>query len=151
GMRMVNRDHNPNYQVFLGGEFAKRFTSYFAVAWLLKEPLATLIASAIGVWMVARSNSRTLLYLFAVPVVLFLAPTLWADGLGIRYLIPALPFGFLLGGVALARLPRPATAVLAAWVVVAAIGIWPDHLSYFNESACLLKDPSKLGLDGGSR
>ena len=151
GMRMVNRDHNPNYEVFMGGEFAQRFTSYFAVAWLLKEPIATLIASAIGVWMMARGKSRTLLYLLATPVALFLAHTLWADGLGIRYLIPALPFGFLLGGVALSRMPRWAAATLAVWVVVAAIGIWPDHLSYFNESACLLNDPSKLGFDGGSR
>jgi hypothetical protein len=151
GMQMVNRDHNPNYEVFMAGEFGKRFTSYFAVAWLLKEPIATLIASAVGVWMVARSSSRTLLYLFATPVALFVAHTLWADGLGIRYLIPALPFGFLLGGVALSRMPRWAAAALAVWVIVAAIGIWPDHLSYFNEAACVLKDPSKLGLDGGSR
>jgi hypothetical protein len=149
GMQMVNRDHNPNYQVFMAGEFGKRFTSYFAVAWLLKEPIATLIASAAGILMV--SGLRTRLYLFAAPAALFLAHTFWADDLGIRYLIPALPFGFLLGGVALSRLPRWAAAALAMWVVVAAIGIWPDHLSYFNESACLLKDPSKLGLDCGSR
>jgi len=35
--------------------------------------------------------------------------------------------------------------------VVEAIGIYPDHLSYFNESACLLTSPGKIGLDGGSR
>ncbi len=30
-------------------------------------------------------------------------------------------------------------------------GIFPDHLSYFNEAACLAVDPSRIGLDGGSR
>jgi hypothetical protein len=74
-----------------------------------------------------------------------------ADDLGIRYIIPVMPFAFLLGGVALARMPRWAGAVLVFWVLLAAGGIWPDHLAYFNESACLLKDPSKLGLDGGAR
>ena len=30
-------------------------------------------------------------------------------------------------------------------------GVYPDHLPYFNESACLLRDPGKIGLDGGTR
>jgi hypothetical protein len=153
GMRMVNRDHNPNYLVYLGGEFAHNFTSYFAAAWLLKEPLATILAAAAGLWFVLRGkfDRRTKLYLLVPPAVLFAVHTIAADDLGIRYIIPVMPFAFLLGGVGLARIPRPATAVLAVWAIVAAAGIWPDHLSYFNESACLLKDPSKLGLDGGTR
>jgi hypothetical protein len=153
GMRMVNADHNPNYMVYLGGELAHNFTSYFAMAWLLKEPIATLVASAAGLWFVLRGklDRRTKLFLLVPPAVLFLVHTFFADNLGFRYMIPLLPFAFLLGGAALVRLPRPAAAVLGAWVLVAAIGIWPDHLSYFNESACLLKDPSKIGVDGGSR
>jgi hypothetical protein len=34
---------------------------------------------------------------------------------------------------------------------VEAVGIYPDHLSYFNESACLFESPGKIGWDGGSR
>jgi hypothetical protein len=41
--------------------------------------------------------------------------------------------------------------ILCAWVVVAALGVYPDHLPYFNESACLLRDPGAIGLDGGTR
>ena len=44
-----------------------------------------------------------------------------------------------------------ATAALVGWVVVASIGIYPDELSYFNESACLLRNPRSIGWDGGSR
>jgi hypothetical protein len=153
GMSLVNKDHNPNYLVYLGGEFAHRFTSYFAAAWLLKEPIGTLVASMAGAWFVLRGkvDGRTKLFLLAPPAALFLGYTFAADDLGIRYMIPVLPFAFLLGGAALVRLPKPAAAVLGVWVLVAAIGIWPDHLSYFNESACLLKDPAKIGLDGGSQ
>jgi hypothetical protein len=152
-MEQVNRDHNPDYLVFMAGEFDHRFTSYFLVAWLLKEPLATIAATAAGLWFVLRGTDvsrRAKLYLLLPPAVLFLAYTFLADDLGIRYIVPVLPFAFLLGGAALARMPRAAAAALAVWVVVAAAGIWPDHLSYFNESACLLRAPAKVGLDGGS-
>jgi hypothetical protein len=154
GMAQVNRDHNPNYRVFMAGEFDHRFTSYFVVTWLLKEPLAATVAAAAGLWFVLRGKGvdrRTKLFLLVPPVVLFLAYTIWADDLGIRYVLPVLPFAFLLGGAGLERMPRAAAAVLAAWLVIAAAGIWPDHLSYFNEAACLLRDPAKTGLDGGSR
>ena len=35
--------------------------------------------------------------------------------------------------------------------VVATCGIAPDHLSYMNESACLLRAPERIGLDGGTQ
>jgi hypothetical protein len=34
---------------------------------------------------------------------------------------------------------------------MAAAGVYPDHLSYFNEGACLLASPGQVGLDGGTR
>jgi hypothetical protein len=81
-----------------------------------------------------------------------------ADNFGVRYIIPVLPFGFLLAGLGMAtliRMPgrwgRPAAAFLAAWLVVAAAGIYPDQLSYFNEAACLPGHIGRIGLDGGSR
>jgi hypothetical protein len=154
GMSMVNQDHNPDYLVFLAGQFDHHFLSYFAAAWLLKEPLAAIIAAAIGLCFVLgriKLSRRAKLYLLLTPAVLFVVYTFLADDLGIRYMLPVLPFAFLLGGAALAKLPRAAAAMLAVWAVLAAIGIWPDHLSYFNESACLLKDPANLGLDDGSR
>jgi hypothetical protein len=36
-------------------------------------------------------------------------------------------------------------------MVVAAAGIYPDQLSYFNEAACFFDNPSGIGLDGGTR
>jgi hypothetical protein len=89
--------------------------------------------------------------------VLFAAHTFLADSLGIRYIIPVFPFAYLLGGVGLAELVRDVVwkralaGFLCVWLIVAAIGIYPDHLSYFNEAACLLDRPGNIGLDGGSR
>jgi hypothetical protein len=83
-----------------------------------------------------------------------------ADDLGIRYILPTLPFLHLLAGLGIATLlavPHPfrwapyVAAGLCCWAVLAAAGIYPDHISYFNESACLLTQPGRIGLDGGTR
>jgi hypothetical protein len=161
GMGMVNADHMAGYAYYMAGHFSSRFLSYFAVAWLVKEPLPTIVLAILGLVLVLRSRTLEMLdklFLLLPPVVLFLAHTFLADDVGFRYVIPVLPFGYLLGGVALAELirsgavwKRALAGALCAWLIVAAIGIHPDNLSYFNEAACLLDRPGKIGLDGGSR
>ena len=163
GIRRVNADHDPNYLAFFAGEFGRHFYGYFAGAYLLKEPLAAVAAGVIGLVVQARGlrakrgDRLRLLFLLLPPAVLFLACSIAADELGVRYLIPALPFAFLLGGSGLAWLwrraacGRAAAVLLCAWLVAQAAAIYPDHLSYFNESACLFYDPARLGPDGGSR
>jgi len=156
GAARVNADHDPTYQAFFAGEFAKRFYTYFAGAYLLKEPLAVIAAAAVGLAAAVRGRQR--LFLLLTPAVLLLAYTAKADNMGVRYLIPLLPFAFLAGGAGLAWLfgrralwGRAAAAVLCGWLFVEAAAIYPDHLAYFNESACLFWDPSQVGLDGGTR
>jgi hypothetical protein len=159
GLQRVNADHNPDYLVFLGGQLDHHFTSYFAVAWLLKEPLAALLLSAIGLFALRGSeySRRVRLFLLLPPAVLFLAHTFLADNLGMRYLIPAIPYACLAGGAGAGWLisrgtwGRVVAAALGVWIVTAAAAIYPDHLSYFNEAACLTRNPSALGLDGGTR
>jgi hypothetical protein len=161
GLNLVNADHRAGYQAYLHGALSPHFYTYFAVVYLVKEPLAIVALSIAGLVLLLRQKSfpiLTKLFLLLTPVVLFLAVSFLADNLGIRYIIPTLPFAYLLAGLALARLfesvpawGRYAGAALCLWVMVEAIGIYPDHLSYFNESACLLTSPSKIGLDGGSR
>jgi hypothetical protein len=161
GVTKVNADHAANYLVFLAGDLASNFTSYFALAYLLKEPLAAIVLAACGLVLVVRGKEfgwREKSFLLLPPAALFVLHVWKADNLGIRYIIPCLPFAHLLGGIALAALLRSASTirrvlavVLCGWAVAAAAGIYPDGLSYFNESACVLDDPRKLGLDGGSR
>jgi hypothetical protein len=159
GLRRVNADHNPDYLVFLGGRLEHHFASYFAAAYLLKEPLAAILLSAAGLFALRgkASSRRVKLFLLLPPAVVFAAHTVFADNLGIRYLIPVLPFACLVGGAGAAWLirqgtwGRAVTAVLGLWMLVAALGIYPDHLSYFNEAACLTTHPAAIGLDGGTR
>jgi hypothetical protein len=161
GLLRVNADHDPNYLAFLAGEAQKRFLHYFAAAYLLKEPLASIALCIAGAIVLLRRKAAPAglkPFLFLPPLVLFAVHSLWAENLGIRYIIPVLPFAYLAGGAGLAWLfsrtaqwARVSVVVLCAWVVAEAAGIYPDHLSYFNESACVLGDPSRIGFDGGSR
>jgi hypothetical protein len=161
GMRRVNADHSPVFNAYMAGEMQPRFTSYFAVCYLLKEPLAAILLAGAGLWLLARNRRISplgKLFVLLPPVVLFVAYTWGADDIGFRYIIPILPFTWLLGGLALAVLVRSASRAArvagfaaCAWLIVAAAGIYPDHLSYFNESACLIDDPGKIGWDGGTR
>ena len=161
GAQLVNADHRPDYQAYFAGELQNRFPGYFAFAYLLKEPLADIILTVIGLALIFRTKSIGPLarcFLLVPPAVFFIGTSLLADQIGIRYLMPALPFAYLLGGLALAALftsaakwTRGLAVALCAWLVLAAAGIYPDHLSYFNESACLLGDPTQVGLDGGSK
>ena len=161
GLQLVNADHDPHYQSFLAGEFAPRFPAYFAAAYLLKEPIPAILLASVGLIVLLctrRKDRLTELFLLLPPFVLFTAYTAAAGNMGFRYMIPVLPFAFLLGGAGLAwlfRQPskwmRAAALTLCVWSIVAAAGIYPDHLSYFNEMACLLRDPAQIGWDGGTR
>jgi len=162
GLRTVNADHNPNYLAFLAGaQTAARYPSYFLVTYLLKEPLPAIVLAAIGLLALlgnARVRPLTKWFLILPPAVVFVGATIWAANVGIRYLFSALPFAYLLGGVGIATLlarrtvwAYATTLLLCAWMVLAAVGIHPDHLSYFNEAACVLRQPGLLGMDGGSR
>jgi hypothetical protein len=161
GLQRVNADHNPDYQAFLGGQAQHRFWYYFAAVYLLKEPLATILLCALGCFVLLRSRSfstTTRWFVFLPPATLFAAYSASAANLGIRYIIPVMVFLYLAGGTGLAWLWTKRTAwargvavVLSLWAVEASAGIYPDHLSYFNESACALADPSRIGVDGGSR
>ena len=161
GAASVNADHDDSYLHYLAGNLSPGFPNYFAIAYLLKEPLAAIALAAAGLFFLLRDKAlplRDKLFVLLPPAVLFAAHVWKADDIGVRYIIPCLPFTYLLGGIAAAKLmrtpglaPRIAIAVLGAWSLVAAVGIYPDGLSYFNESACLLTEPGKIGLDGGSR
>jgi Dolichyl-phosphate-mannose-protein mannosyltransferase len=170
GMQRVNADHDPSYWPYMAGTFRPRFWSYYLLAYLLKEPLPSILLLGVGLAVVLRRGALATLdrlFLLLPPAAIFLLHTvcirigpfkICADDLGVRYVIPALPFLHLVGGAGLAWLLREgrlwrrlAAATLSIWVVIGAAGIYPDGLSYFNELACLSTDPSRLGLDGGSR
>jgi len=162
GARLVNADHVANYPTYLAGELKPpRVFSYFAIVYLLKEPLASILLALAGFALLLRSKTITLigkLFLLVPPVIFFVGTSLLADALGIRYIMPVLPFAYLLAGLALVKLftivkkwGRWIAVACCLWLGAAVVGIYPDHLSYFNESACLFRDPAQIGIDGGSK
>ena len=161
GAQQVNADHRPDYLAFMAGELRPHFSSYFLVAYLFKEPLAALLLTAVGAVLLFRSKSVTPIrrvFLLLPPVLFFAGTAILADQIGVRYIMPVLPFAHLLGGLALAALftmparwCRWAGGALCVWLLLALAGVYPDHLAYFNEAACLASDPGKLGLDDGTK
>jgi hypothetical protein len=160
GLKQVNADHIADYPGIIAGQLVVHSRSYFAIAYLLKEPLAGIILFVIGAVALVRTRRVTLLdklFLIVPAAGLFAVYSFFADPFGIRYIIPVLVFLYLIAGLGLASLLQMKQAwawitagVLAAWILVTAVGVYPDHLAYFNEAACL-QDPGKIGFDGGSR
>ena len=157
----VDADHLPTDLHFLFGELRPSFPHYFLVAYLVKEPIASILLALIGLVFVVRSRSVPVLarvFLLLPPAVFFVAVSAMAANIGVRYLTPVLVFCHMLAGVGFAalvsrrsRLSVGLAAALGVWLIFAAIGIYPDQLSYYNEAACLLTEPRYLGRDGGSR
>src|SRR5260370_27536983 len=122
----------------MGGHLRYRFPSYVVVAYLLKEPVAALVLAGLGIFQLLRARDIGILaklFLLLPPLVLFTIHSMFADDLGMRYIIGVLPFTFLVGGLGLAWLVRGsvverwAAVLLRAWAAVAARGLYPHTLS----------------------
>ncbi|MBS1859548.1 MAG: hypothetical protein JST11_29515, partial [Acidobacteria bacterium] len=124
------------------------------------EPLAAIVLLAAGIWALRAGgySPAARWFLLLPPAAILLAHTLFADDLGIRYVLPAMPFTCLMGGIGAAWLiaraawwGRVAAALLAVWLAVGAAAVYPDQLSYFNEAACLPGHASWISPGGGTR
>ena len=93
----------------MAGQLEHRFHSYLAVCYLLKEPLAGIIA--FWYWCIRtpahkKSLHARQMFLLIPPAVLFAGLYGLVRQFGIRYLIPVLPFVYLVGGLGLETLLR---------------------------------------------
>lgn len=126
---------------FLMGEVSSRgFWSYFLVAFAVKEtlPFLILLVLAAAALVRARGPLREELPLLLPAALFFLAFSAGRVQIGIRYVLPALPFlavsaSRLFGSRPDGRAPAPLlTGVLAAHVLAAALA-HPYYIAYFNE------------------
>jgi hypothetical protein len=116
---------------------------YLPCAFVLKEPIPFLALLTLIPLLVFRKRVTVPAWLWAPPL-LFVVMLLTAPNLGVRYLLPAFPFLFLLGGRAFAwmvqsehgsnaRAWKLAALGLLAWQAVS-VGLQaPRVLSYFND------------------
>jgi hypothetical protein len=135
---------NPFPVFFLGYSGLDSHWYYLPVAFLLKEPLPFLFFLAAGFALALGGKLQMKPWQWVPPLVFFLSllPSL---NLGVRYLLPAFPFLFLIAGEAAAwlwnrtqsgkqgGLLRAAAAFLALWQMGSIAGAYPHMISYFNE------------------
>ncbi|MFA6030695.1 MAG: glycosyltransferase family 39 protein [Elusimicrobiota bacterium] len=114
---------------------------FFPTALALKTPLALLLLALGAAFVRFRKPGRELLWVLGPALVYFAAALSAKVQIGVRHLLPVLPFLALLAGWALGELwKRPwkgrlAAAVLAAWAAVSVLRAGPHSLAYFNELA----------------
>lgn len=126
-----------NNPIYLLGEHVPAGSPwYFVVALLVKAPEGFIVLLLAGLFLVRRYPVGTITFLLVPPLVYLGAASLTAMQLGIRLVLPALPFAALLGALPFA-VPLPPLVRRFAVVAVAAAGLsavlsFPNGIGYFN-------------------
>lgn len=142
GVRSIYACHMEDYRYYLLGSLSDEpWIGYHLATVLLKTPVATLSLYALAVFAAVRNPRRWSAGLYcAVPALaVFVAASQDEENLGLRRVLPALPFLFALVVVAFAEASSARTrALLVALLglaVAEAVSIYPHHLSFFNAAA----------------
>ncbi|HEY4721485.1 MAG TPA: glycosyltransferase family 39 protein, partial [Anaerolineae bacterium] len=141
GMFLKSSEGRANF--LMGQTSVAGWPYYFVIALLIKTPLPTLlfILAALIRWPHRREWRESSLLI--LPALFFFGSASISQlQLGYRYLLPVLPFLFLMAGRAgqdvslfhRSRWTKIAAVGLAAWLVIGTVSIFPHYLSYFNES-----------------
>ena len=116
---------------------------YYPAAWLVKTPIPALAASATGAVLLAARGRRTpalAAAVLGVPALLFAAALQSHVCIGVRQVLPAVPFLAIAGGYALSRLAREwrgqaLAAGLLLWLGIGVARVHPSEIAYANEAA----------------
>jgi hypothetical protein len=155
GLDMVARDVRSGAASYLHGRFSPHgFWDYYLVALLIKVPIGTLALLVLAAWLAVTGRVRVAdaEAFLLVPPAFLLAYLSFAFDLqiGLRYLLPALPFLFVFAGRAAAwrpvrdggapspslrrpLSPRVAVGLLAACTAASSLAAHPRYIPYFNE------------------
>ena len=129
--------------MYLNGDVARRgWFHYFLVALALKLPLGLLFtAGAVAAWRLTRARPALRSAFLCLPPLIFFALASYSRvDIGVRVILPVLPFLFVLAaGLAAPGCCRVARSCLLtlglAWCVYAAERSSPHEIAYFNEIA----------------
>lgn len=133
------QDPHPTY--FLGASSLQNHWAYFPAAFLLKEPIPFLLLLFVSLALAFRKKIAFPSWQWMPPLFLFLA-ILPAPNLGVRYLLPAFPFLFLMAGRGAGWIREKAGHLkgwkmaltgLVLWQSASVLASYPGSLSYFNE------------------
>jgi len=146
GLAGIVEHNRAGHSAYLLGRWSRTgWWYYFIVALGVKAPLPLLGLAAIGLVAAARRFPGRGWYAFSIfmlpGLIWFVASMLSSINIGIRHILPAYAFLFLLaaaGAYELLRWRRAAAAVLVvllSWQGVVAIRTFPDYIAYFNEAS----------------
>ena len=125
---------------FLGvhSGFGSKF--YFLVSFLIKTQLPLLAFFLMGAYsgLKDKLTQKSTGYILSAAAIFFIMASLSNLKLGHRYILLIYPLIFIIAGKSAewfrVKNLRLWLAVTLAWYALAAILVWPNHLSYFNES-----------------
>lgn len=145
GLEAQNRMVGEGLPAFLNGTVSRHggWWYYYLFAFLVKLPIPTMILLAIGLAAAAKAairGSREVLWLLLPVIGIFAAfSSLTRVNIGIRYILPAFPFFFILAGRASFLWERGRVAgkllllLLMFWLAAEIGFIYPHYHSYFNQ------------------
>lgn len=130
----------PDYQYYLLGHMSEKpWWFYHLVAFVLKEPASNLALLVLaGSLTLGRRSDREILLFVLMPAFVVLASSCFDQAnVGVRRILPALPFLYLFASQALKGVPSKVriAAVLGLTLgsITETVRIYPDHLSYFSQ------------------
>ncbi len=141
GTVSILRSNADGARIYVWGRVVENGTPfYFLLALAVKMPVSLQLLLAAGVvleWLAFRGGRQTAERLFwLVPGFLYAGLASFSTlQLGVRLILPALPFGLLIAGGAVERLRERRRGVLAGLVALLAFEsarIYPRNISYFN-------------------
>lgn len=140
GLKGIYSDMVQTPTSYLFGERQGTSWWYYLAAFAVKTPLPSLILivlAAVVSWYDVRHREAALFLL--VPATAFIAVSCFdQNNLGLRRILPALPFLYLFTAQVLAiknrafKWLRVVSIVLIVWLAAELVYIYPHHLSYFN-------------------
>jgi hypothetical protein len=135
--QLVREQFNSASFYFRGEVRSEGWWLYFPAAILWKMPLGTLFLAGVGLLVRRPRLEPATAFVVATMVLFFLALIAANVNLGIRIVLPALPFVYLLAGRAIADATWPRASAIGAtlvWATWAGVSSSPYPLTYFNES-----------------
>lgn len=144
---VIGRVEGGNATYIMGHLSDKSISWYFPVAWLIKTPITIILlflASVVAYILKRKSKSDIwIASLFLVPFLVYWAFTLKGSlNIGIRHLVPTIPFvllfiGYMLYNIFESRkryfMPKIMVAILILFMIISTLSYYPGFIGYFNE------------------
>ncbi len=138
-----------NFTFILGHSSLKTIPWYFPVAWLLKTPITIILLflSSVGYIIIRfpkEKKDKWTIALILTPIAVYWAFALVGSlNIGIRHLIPTVPFVLLLIGFFCRKISETGTGITAqrvtifvflGYMIISTISYYPEFIAYFNEA-----------------